>query len=324
MNKEIYLKVVDEILTRLPLSLLIANDRVHSSNPNSEIDIVYEYCIDSCDLLLQTIINNFSTLRSLTAGFQMSWLRFISILATNANMLVRGTHVHNNMLDMIASLIKILRVPNTATTTQTQPNQSIEGKVPDYKKSIANSSSSQTVSTNEPSSATKEGGGWLTWWATPVKAAPNTNQPIESQQVDTKESATKPILLSSETTTTPTKSSSLTATTPVATNEVNKLNQNEQQGNVKLPVISTENNNKEVDDSALLFITWKTACSLYQSLPVHLRIKYPQLVVQITSFIEKYEKMETESEEKPTTTTTDSLDNEPYEIVPPSNRVQVV
>ena len=113
MNKDAYLKVIDEILTRLPLSLLLANDRVqnasHSNNTTQTIDLVYEYCIDACDLLLHTILRMIQTLKPLS-GFQSSWLRFISILATNSNMLVRGTHIHNKMLDILASLLQILKI----------------------------------------------------------------------------------------------------------------------------------------------------------------------------------------------------------------------
>lgn len=282
LNNEIFLKALDEVLSRLPLSLLLANDRVHNSaNSNPQVNLVYEYCSDSCELLLQSLVDNFSSIRKLS-GFQSSWLRFVSILATNANMLIRGSHVHNKMLDMMASLVQVLKVSKQMPSINEVTNQSIiteQGILANDVTETASSDDSNDslvlVSTPPTSSTGNAVGGWLSWWGSPVPMPPapvpvpvtlpaKIDSAIKKPQID---ETVQPVV-------------EVTANVLSFTSQENTSPRETQQ-----QTLADDNDNE------LLFITWNTACSLYQSLPVHLRIKYPQLVSQIVSFIEKYEKL---------------------------------
>lgn len=270
LNNEVFLKSIDEVLSRLPLNLLLANDRVHNNaNTNPQVNLVYEYCADSCELLLHSLIDNFISIRKLS-GFQSSWVRFVSILATNANILVRGSHVHNKMLDMIASLLQILKVSKPLTIHDTSNQNNTTEQVTSMNNDATESASSDdsvVVVTTPPTSTAGGGAGWLSWWGN------SEPTPVQIKNDD----ATK-------------KSQTDEADTVGAIQAVNAK---------PLSPSTTSSQRQEVDEQAyaddndneLLFVTWNTACSSYQLLPIHLRIKYPQLVTQILKCVEKYEKI---------------------------------
>ena len=323
LSKDAFLKAIDEILSRLPLSLLIANDRAQFANPTSKINLVYEYCVGSCYLLFQSLIANFQLLRK-GETFQSCWLRFLSILSTNANMLVRATLVHNDMLDMIANLIRILKLSNErvlppATTVVTSRRNStastsaesttassstvVEAPIILHKEAeklneVTNPSTyivtpkKTNAPTAPPTAVAAGGGGWLNWWG-----VPNTDQ--QSEEVTT--TSTIPVTSTQAASTIPNPSATASLNSNNLTSSSSLLLSVSQLPQLELPQSATtaiqkpRNDDQESmiendNDNDLLIISWKSMCSVYPSLPAHLRIRYPQLVLDICAFIDSHEK----------------------------------
>jgi hypothetical protein len=104
---ELWAKAIAELLDRLPLSLVAATSRLTTSQ---EYALSADACLRSCNVLFDVFVNQIKLLRTCTE-FQNLWLRFTGILATNTCALPRGVHFHEEMLEMIAALMRLLRPP---------------------------------------------------------------------------------------------------------------------------------------------------------------------------------------------------------------------
>jgi hypothetical protein len=113
---ELWLKSIQELVNRLPISLPIAYQRLISGN-DSEI---IECCLRSCNIIFEMIITYKKKL-GLFNEFPTFWLRFISALATNTNMVSRGLPLHDEMLEMITALLRLLPNPAKSSISITSP-----------------------------------------------------------------------------------------------------------------------------------------------------------------------------------------------------------
>ena len=115
----LWFKILFELLNRLPLSLITANSRMAA---NADYSVSIDSCLRSCNVVFEVLVAQIKRLRKIP-DFQSFWLRFTSILATNTNILPRGAHFHEEMLEMIAALMRLLRPPNVpvAQTIGVQP-----------------------------------------------------------------------------------------------------------------------------------------------------------------------------------------------------------
>jgi hypothetical protein len=103
----VWAKAVSEMLDRLPLSLVATTSRLTTS---AEFAVSAEACLRSCNVLFDVFVNQIKVIRA-SNEFQTLWLRFTSILANNTCVLPRGVHFHEEMLEMIAALMRLLRPP---------------------------------------------------------------------------------------------------------------------------------------------------------------------------------------------------------------------
>jgi hypothetical protein len=62
--------------------------------------------------------------------FQVFWLRFTSILAANSTMTSRGAPMHDEMLEMISALLRLLRMPPLALLPTASPVMTITPQSP--------------------------------------------------------------------------------------------------------------------------------------------------------------------------------------------------
>jgi hypothetical protein len=175
-DSEVMLKAFNEMLTRLPLSLITANDRLQNSNQNNQIQLVYDYSIASCNVVFNTLIKNYSSIKT-SQNFKSPWLRFLSILSTNGNMLIRGTNIHNEILDIIAALLKCLKIPKQSTSSVRGP----QSQLGDSSVNTAKVSPEQEKIRGSEASA-----GWLTWWTgqSLPKSSPSSDDRANEELVE--------------------------------------------------------------------------------------------------------------------------------------------
>lgn len=248
LDKEVFVKALNELLMRLPLSLQSASDRLHTSQVHpSSVQIVYDYSLSSCNLLFGILVANFKSIRS-AHDFNACWLRFLSVLAANGSMLVRGSPIHNEVLDVISALLRVLRVPKTFAAISKrhsqQPQESQNGKDSMY------------------SGESQQGSGWLSWWIgtpPPIQSTVSSNNVVSPAPVNVQPSL------------------------PIQ--QQDKVSNNvAPDGPDDTPIVSVSSGEEE--DADLLTVSWKTICSIYSSFPAHLRIKYPTLVLEIAQFVD--------------------------------------
>lgn len=136
---ELWSKLLQELLARLPLSLITANNRLNALDNSAAADC----CLRSCNLVFEILVSQIKQLRHLP-DFQTFWLRYTSILATNANLLTRGLAIHEEMLEMIAAIMRLLRPPALPAAPPVAPRGSA-------------SSTGSSVSSSKPQAS--HGGG---------------------------------------------------------------------------------------------------------------------------------------------------------------------
>lgn len=161
LDKDVFVKALNELLFRLPLSLQSASDRLHSNQAHpSSVQTVYDYSLTSCNLLFGSLVANFKVIRS-SHDFNACWLRFLSVLAANGSMLVRGSPVHNEVLDVLSALLRVLRVPKTfAAISKRHAQQPQEAGGKDMSAGDA-----------------QPAGGWLAWWTGAAPTQPTAGTP---------------------------------------------------------------------------------------------------------------------------------------------------
>ena len=173
LSQDTYVRATGELLNRLPLSLLIANERLQAGeSQNVAVNVVYEYSMASCRVIFHHFLQIFDVLFG-HAGFQKLWLRYLGVLATNLNMLARGSNMHNDLLDKVAALLQLLKVPSYA-----RPKKA--------KKTVAEQLSvDPSALTPGGSKGQDKGTGWLAWLTggeEPIRPEDTAVRPSESTE----------------------------------------------------------------------------------------------------------------------------------------------
>jgi hypothetical protein len=236
------MKGLMEIVARLPLSLLTANERLQVDEKKpANIQDVYECCSTNCNVVHSVLYRYFDRLRP-THLFHSCWLRFLSILASNCHMLMRGTMIHEYMLEMLASSFKL--IVSRLSTSEFDC-------VKEESASIIHSS--ESANTSEPSTVRSPATSWIAWWSgsklesTPVVQKDPTpvvqKDPTPEVQKDPRE----------------------TEKVPDPSHEQERLGKSER--------FAISPSNHEIGDLELLLISWRTVSSLYPSAQAHLLIK---------------------------------------------------
>lgn len=255
----LWLRAIDELISRLPLSLITANMRMSAI---SDYTVTSDSCLKCCNVLFEVLLAHVRTLSAISnvtanptgaasvsssvtespppgnaenselvaLSFPSLWLRFISILATNAGIVSPGVHFHEEMLEMIAALLRVLRYP-----IHNLLNSSGGG---------SGSGSNQQSSSSSSSSSTSAF-GFLFLWSTQETTPAPAPAPAPAPEIEGAKDKTGGADNGSE--------------------------------------------SAEDDDSLLLYLSWKSLSSAYRQLPSLLKVKNPQLVGDILRFVEYYE-----------------------------------
>jgi hypothetical protein len=105
LPKDCWFKVLQEMLNRLPLNIQDLIQQRHES----EMDLVRK-CLSSCNIVFEMLVGHIKELRDIS-DFPSVWLRFTKVLSTNLNSVQRDHPLFDEMLEMIAALLRLLRPP---------------------------------------------------------------------------------------------------------------------------------------------------------------------------------------------------------------------
>lgn len=261
----LWFKALIELVNIMPINLAATSNSKKFAMANE--DEVIECCLRSCNVIFEMMVTHIKQLRKVK-DFPSYWLRFISVLATNANLLMKGVAMHEEMLEMIAALLRLLRPPPLPPQAPSKPEVS-----------------------PVPQSKQKGGGIFQFLWGFSNDASPSPSPPPPPPPPSGAATAA-PVIPSisngtnngnapSTTSTTPTNNTN----TPVAPSAIPPPHVQSPQNGVDMNGEGGVTANSE-GDAKLLCLCWKTICSLYPSLPATLRLKYAQLVSDLTRHIE--------------------------------------
>ena len=105
--KRCWIKSIDEMLERLPIDLKAAHQHFMSA-PKKELNLVGDVCLQCCNLLFEVMVSNFRQLLS-CKEFSTQWLKFMSVLALNLKLVNRSIPLHDETVEMIGALLRLLR-----------------------------------------------------------------------------------------------------------------------------------------------------------------------------------------------------------------------
>ena len=115
LSTSLWLRIVNDLISRLPLSLITASsgnrpEAATSESVNSYLEIM-SMCHKSCGVVFHVMVKNMHVLKD-EDDFTHMWSRFISIVSTNAQSAHRGQWWHDDMTDMLMVLLQLLRLPD--------------------------------------------------------------------------------------------------------------------------------------------------------------------------------------------------------------------
>jgi len=105
LPKDCWFKVLQEMLNRLPLNI---QDLLQQRN-GSEMEMIHR-CLSSCNIVFEMLVGHIKELRDIP-DFPSIWLRFTKVLSTNLSSVQRDHPLYDEMLEMIAALLRLLRPP---------------------------------------------------------------------------------------------------------------------------------------------------------------------------------------------------------------------
>lgn len=120
LPKDCWFKVLLEMLNRLPVNIQDLIQQRHES----EMELVRR-CLSSCNIVFEMLVGHIKDLRD-SSDFSSVWLRFTNVLSTNLSSVQRDHPLFDEMLEMIAALLRLLRPPvlpaqSTPTNTVASP-----------------------------------------------------------------------------------------------------------------------------------------------------------------------------------------------------------
>jgi hypothetical protein len=214
--------------------------------------IIADCCLRSCNVIFELLVSQIKYLRD-TADFQSFWLRYMTILATNASVLPRGTPMHEEIIEMIAALMRLLRPPFEASV----------GVSPGGKAASTGRDAEGTV--NEDNSTSAASSSWFFWSSAPAPVPVPVSAVAEASET------------SAHRATSDSNAKSVSAGLTVNTSK-------------NLSTSPTPSRSAPVvDDAAALSLSWKSMCSLCPHLVVSLHRKHALLVNDINRYVDMYE-----------------------------------
>lgn len=250
----IILKALGELVSRLQLGFSAtvartANVDTPGQDANSiAYNIAHAVSVSqrSCNVVFEVVVAQIKAARDLDE-FHTIWVRFISLVASNAHAAVpKGQHWwHDEMCDMLEALLRLLRLPATASAPKTSPRlNAVEVTAPTAK------------TTQQPTqqSANSGGGGYfgiLGWIVAPLVAA--TDGPDVVRRA--------------------------TASAPVPSTTVESTGRSE----FMSPGNNSNDAVIEPSDGYLLRISWQQICTAYPAFPASLQARDPKLLHRIST-----------------------------------------
>eukprot|EP01034_Spumella_vulgaris_P022368 gene22368-28490_t len=271
LTDAIWLKCLNELISRLPLHYLTAAGKLgssHSVDGAHGVDSV-DICHRCCNVVFDVILENVKQMRE-NVEFQSIWIRFISTLATivgstNKNALQlsgQQPFFHDEAMGMLEALLRLLNTPAMVLVsdfTPTTPVQIAQASVP----TVTSSESKEKQASAVPVVAAAPTGyfGVFNWFgtaATPQVAASTTKASVNNT------ASTEPIGVRSP--------------PPAAASQ--------QQQSTSSPQMVYDMDSPQPHDGALIASSWKTIVSVYPVFAVAMRQKNPKLVASILLYLE--------------------------------------
>lgn len=105
-----WFEVLQELVNILPINFAsVAALRDNSVDPKLKYELL-EICLRSCNLMFEMIVTYLNHLRNVSE-FPSIWLRFVSVLANNVNVVQKNAALHEEVLEMIVALLRLLHPP---------------------------------------------------------------------------------------------------------------------------------------------------------------------------------------------------------------------
>lgn len=230
LPKDCWFKALLEMLNRLPLNI-----QDYLAQQKNETELIHR-CLSSCNIVFEMLVGHIKELRDIP-DFPSIWLRFTKILSTNLISVQRDHPLYDEMLEMIAALLRLLRPP--VLPAQHTPVNVVASPPPTKSLGILS-------------------------FITPLIGYDTPSQPKITQQQVTS-------FLMNDTK----QANGISAEDSIGT-------PNRGPGTNEKHLASLNGNN----DAALLKLSWKNLCSSCPSLPNLLKMKNPQLVLDLKSYME--------------------------------------
>lgn len=153
LPKECWMKCIDEMLNRLPLDVKAmhkkfistshnkssSNSSGSNGNGHNRLEDICDICLRCCNIMFEVMVSQFRQLLA-CKDFGVQWLNFMTILGVNVSSVSKSLHMHDEMIEMIGALLRLLRPlpiavvaaaidggdvpPTAATTTSSTPGDS--------------------------------------------------------------------------------------------------------------------------------------------------------------------------------------------------------
>lgn len=166
------MKCIDEMLNRLPLDVKAmhmkfistshnkssGNSSGSSGNGNNRLEDICDICLRCCNIMFEVMVSHFRQLLA-CKDFGVQWLNFMTILGVNVSSVSKSLHMHDEMIEMIGALLRLLRPlpvavvaaaidggdvpPTAATTASSTPGDS--SSTPSNKRGVVNATTNNLL-----------------------------------------------------------------------------------------------------------------------------------------------------------------------------------
>merc|ERR1711871_200469 len=128
LPKECWMKCIDEMLNRLPLDVKAmhkkfistshnkssSNSSGSNGNGHNRLEDICDICLRCCNIMFEVMVSQFRQLLAYKE-FGVQWLNFMTILGVNVSSVNKRLHIHEETVEMIAALLRLLRPIPVAT-----------------------------------------------------------------------------------------------------------------------------------------------------------------------------------------------------------------
>ena len=115
---ECWIKCIDEMQTRLPLNVKSMYKKFVVANSENTLEDICDISLRCCNILFEVMVSQFRQLLN-CKEFSAQWLKFMTVLGTNISSVNKNLHIHDETIEMIGALLRLMRPLPVAAVANT-------------------------------------------------------------------------------------------------------------------------------------------------------------------------------------------------------------